>query len=347
MKEVIPVVDGTFPEEPLKKTGKIKLEDIAVICGVSISSVSRALNNEPGISTETRKKVLEAAAEHNFILPKRKRPLARSQLKLLVVVPEESELSVNPFLNISELISAINEAFAEDKKSIEIISIEDFISQMELEIPGVDGILFAYRDINDEQMEFLKKGHIPYVFLSRVMKEENYVVCNGYKSVLEVTAMLLKKGCQRIGYFGHGENRNNMDRFRGYRTALLESGVDLDESLAYCVDDMLKINEGCADYFIERNCDAVVCFNDYLAIKLMNSLKERGKRIPADISVTGFDDSPLRKIYKPLLTTVRLPSYDMGFLAARWLRDNILNKSNRDLRIEIDGELVEGESVRS
>jgi len=342
----MPAVDGTFPEEPLKKTGKIKLEDIAGICGVSISSVSRALNNEPGISTETRKKVIDAAAEHNFTLPKRKRPLARSQLKLLVVVPEETELSVNPFLNISELMSAINEAFNEDKKSVEIISIEDFTVQMEQETPRVDGILFAYRDINDEQMDFLKKRRIPYVFLSRVMKEENYVICNGYKAVIEVTAMLIEKGCRRIGYFGHGENRNNMDRYRGYRTALMESGVGVDENLVYCIDDMLNVNEGCADYFIENNCDAVVCFNDYLAIKLMNSLKERGKSVPGDMSVTGFDDSPLRKIYKPLLTTVRLPSYDMGFLAARWLRDNILNKSNRDLRIEIDGELVQGESVR-
>ncbi len=330
----------------MKKEGKIKLEDIAGICGVSISSVSRALNNEPGISMETRKRVLEVAAEHNFTLPKRKRPLTRSQLKLLVVVPEESELSVNPFLNISELISAINEAFADDKKSIEIISIEDFMAEIEQEIPGVDGILFAYRDIDSEHMEFLKKRKIPYVFLSRVMKEENYVICNGYKAVIELCTMLIERGCRRIGYFGHSNNRNNQDRYRGYRTALLESGIRVDEDLVLFIEDMLTVSEESADYFIERNCDAVVCFNDFLAIKLINGIKEREKKVPDDISVTGFDDSPLRKIYKPLLATVRLPSYDMGFLAARWLRDNILNKSNRNLRIEMDGEIVKGDSVR-
>lgn len=330
----------------MKKEGKVKLEDIAGICGVSISSVSRALNNEPGISMETRKRVLEVAAEYNFTLPKRKRPLTRSQLKLLVVVPEESELSINPFLNISELISAINEAFAEDKKSIEIISIEDFVAEMEQEIPGVDGILFAYRDIDQDHMDFLKTRNIPYVFLNRVMKEENYIICNGYKAVIELCGMLIERGCRSIGYFGHANNRNNQDRYRGYRTALMESGIGVDENLVLCIDDMLAVNEDSADYFIERGCDAVVCFNDFLAIKLINGLKERGKDVPGDISVTGFDDSPLRKIYRPLLTSVRLPSYDMGFLAARWLRDNILNKSNRNLRIEIDGEVLPGESVR-
>lgn len=330
----------------MKKQARIKLEDIARICGISISSVSRALNNEPGISTETRKRVLAVAAENNFTLPRRKRPLARSQLRLLVVVPEESELSVNPFLNISELISAINEAFPEEKKSIEIITIEDFVVEMEQETPGVDGILFAYRDIDKEQMNTLKKLHIPCVFLSRIMRDENYIICNGYKAIVELTGMLIERGCRRIGYFGHAGNRNNLDRYRGYSTALLEAGIALDEDIVLCVEDMLSAGEEKADFFIKGKCDAVVCFNDFLAIKIINGLRERGKKVPADVSVTGFDDSPLRKIFKPLITTVRLPSYDMGFLAARWLRDNILHKSNRTLRIEVDGEVVMGESVR-
>jgi DNA-binding LacI/PurR family transcriptional regulator len=112
----------------MKKTARIMtLGDIAHQCGVSPSTVSRVLNNAPGISSAARNRILEVARQHNFILQKQRRPLARTQLKLMIVIPEESAITMNPFFDITELLNAINNAFAQDWKQIEAISFSHFL----------------------------------------------------------------------------------------------------------------------------------------------------------------------------------------------------------------------------
>lgn len=321
------------------------LEDIAKKCGVSISSVSRVLNNEPGVSADTRTLVLQVAEEYNYTPQKRKRPLTRSKLEILVVVPEEEELSVNPFLNIPELVSAISEAFRDEKKKIEIVSIKDFEKIQKEDFYNTDGVLIAYRDISEELRGLMHELDIPYVFLSRCISDENYVVCNSYKGMLKLGHHLIETGHKKIGFLGNSSNLNNQDRHRGYATAILEAGMKYSHDLVYNEESIHSVDAETADFFIQRECDAVVSFNDYMAIRLINELQNVGVKVPEGISVTGFDDSPLRKVYRPLLTTIGQPMYEMGFLASRWLRDNILYKSNRMLKIEVEGQLHEGESV--
>lgn len=320
------------------------MEDIAKRCGVSISSVSRVLNNEPGVSAETRKRILTVAGQHDYRPRSRKRHFSRSMLDLLVVIPEEKELSANPFLNISELIGAINEAFIAEKKRVEIAPIGDFVDSLGDQAACVDGVLFAYRSIDESSRRRLVDLKIPYVFISRVIPGENYVSCNYFKSMLSLTRMMIETGHRRIGFLGNAGNPNNIDRFRGYSTAVRES--DARETFNISVDSIFDVSSETARCFIERGCDAVLCFNDYMAIRLINHLQATGINIPTGLSVTGFDDSPLRRVAAPLLTTVRQPTPEMAFLASRWLRDNILKKTNRRLCIEVEGEIVPGESVR-
>ena len=94
------------------------LEDIAFKCGVSVSTVSRALNNDPRISRETTRRVHDVADRYNFTLTKRKRPLSRSLITLLTVIPDRSETEFNPFFDMGELINAINSAFVDEKIQI-------------------------------------------------------------------------------------------------------------------------------------------------------------------------------------------------------------------------------------
>ncbi len=321
-----------------------RLEDIAKHCGVSISSVSRVLNNEPGVSAETRKRILAVAGRHDFRPRSRKRHLSRSVLDLLVVIPEEEELSANPFLNIAEILGAINEAFRNEKKRVEIAPIGDFLHALGDEAAGVDGVLFAYRSIGESERGKLAALRIPYVFISRVIPGENYVSCNYFKSMLSLTRMMIETGHRKIGYLGNAANPNNADRFRGYASAVQESGTM--EAFSVSAGSIFDVDENAARPFVERGCDAVLCFNDYMAIRLIKSFQGMGMTVPGDVSVTGFDDSALRRVAVPLLTTVRQPGSDMAFLASRWLRDNILNKSNRRLCIEVEGEIIAGDSVR-
>ena len=213
------------------------------------------------------------------------------------------------------------------------------------EAAGVDGVLFAYRSVEEKFRGRLTDLRIPYVFISRVIPGENYVSCNYYKSMLSLTQMMIETGHRRIGYLGNAGNPNNTDRCRGYSTVIREAGTQ--EPISIMVDSIFGVDESAARGFIEKGCDAVLCFNDYMAIGLINHFQAMGRTVPADLSVTGFDDSPLRRVAAPLLVTVRQPTSEMAFLASRWLRDNILNKSNRRLCIEVEGEIVTGESVRA
>ncbi len=320
-----------------------RLEDIARRCGVSISSVSRALNNRPGVSAETRRRVLSVAGEQGFRPRARKRHLSRAMLDLLLVVPEREELSANPFLNISELVGAIGEAFRDEKKRVEVVPVGDFADSIGDGVPGVDGVLFAYRSVGEKERKRLMDTKIPYVFISRVIPGENYVSCNYYKSMLGLTRMMIESGHRRLGYLGNRGNPNDIDRLRGFKTAVTESGVE--HSVYARVDTIFGVDERVAGVFTDGRCDAVLCFNDFMAIRLIGNLRDLGCAVPDDMSVTGFDDSPLRRAAAPFLTTVRQPAFEMAFLASRWLRDNILNKTNRRLCIEVEGEVVFGEST--
>ncbi len=320
------------------------IEELARICGVSISTVSRALNNEPGISAETRRTVMREAKKHGFELRARKRPLARSVLGLAVVVPEESELSVNPFLNVTELLAAINEAFSEEKKRVEIVTPEGFAALLHGRSGAPDGVLVAYRDMPDALRRRLAALEVPCVFLSRSSPGDNHVSCNGYKGMVRLGEMLVAGGRGRIGYLGSAGNPNNRDRLRGYLTAMTEAGRGPSECPQKILPTMHDIDRDTARFFIDAGCDGVMCFNDYMAIELIKRLADAGVAVPSGMAVTGFDDSPLSRIFSPTITTVGQPAYEMTFLASRWLRDNILNRARRELRIEVDGHVIVRES---
>jgi LacI family transcriptional regulator len=88
-----------------------------------------------------------------------------------------------------------------------------------------------------------------------------------------------------------------------------------------------------------------MCFNDNFAIRFIKGLSEMGRHVPGDMAVTGFDDSPLRRVFIPTITTISLSTFEMGFFAARWLRDNIRHRESRKIQLEVNGTVIVGEST--
>jgi LacI family transcriptional regulator len=299
------------------------------------------LNNAPGISSDVRQKVIESLKEYDFSPKKRKRHMSRTQLRLLIVIPDTDQTTTNPFFTMSELMSSINSVFSGTWKTQEVISYNELTDVMLKKDIHADGVIFAFGSAQKALLEKLDRKEIPYVFLNRA--QGNYVSCNNYKGMLKLAAYLTSKGKRSIGYLGYPDNPVNKDRVRGYSSAMMESGLFNIEFIrnANGLDD---ISDADVRYYL-KNCDAVMCFNDNFAIRLISGINRLGKSVPGDISITGFDDSPMRKLFRPLITTVSLSTYEMGFYAARWLKDNIVHKTNRTLRLEIEGELIEGETV--
>ena len=111
------------------------------------------------------------------------------------------------------------------------------------------------------------------------------------------------------------------DRYIGYEKALNEKGINVDEDLVYTKGLKVKTGYEAIEYFenSKKNYEAVVCASDEIAMGVINALRERGKRVPEDVSVIGFNDNAVSSVFYPKITTIKQPSYDMGSVAMRML----------------------------
>ncbi len=320
------------------------LDDIAAYCGVSASTVSRVLNNEPGISESTRERVLAAAETHRFTHQRRKKQEGRANIRITVVIPDREMTRNNPFYEMTDILGAINGTFSE-KKRIEVVTFPDFEEGIFGDSFHADGIILAFGSIGADAVYRLREREIPHVFLNRTPEGGNYVSCNHVKGMVRLFQNLVATGHRRIGYLGFRGHPVDRDRFRGYMIGTLEAGGDVSGGLVFSAERIEDAGGDAVQFFTGRNCDAVMCFNDNFAIGLINGLAAAGAGVPETISVTGFDNSPMRRLFKPEITTINLSTYEMAYQASRWLRDNILSRSSRILHCEVEGELLEGRSV--
>ena len=326
--------------------GEVKtLQDIAELCGVSASTVSRVLTGEPNISRETTRRVMDVVKEYGFTPTRRKRSFARSRAQLLVVVPDGTATSDNPFFDMGELLQAIGGAFGNDRKSIETVSFSDLEAAHAPDLTIADGVIFAFGLPDEGTRSLLVKRQIPYIFLNRIMDDENYVSCNHYKGALGLRKHLEERGSGRVGYLGCTSIPVNADRRRGYETGTREAGLSSDDEVVCEIPSIGDVGIDTVAYFLDRGCDGVMCFNDNFAIRFITNLSDVGVTVPGDIKITGFDDSPQRRVFTPTITTISLSTFEMGFFAARWLRDNIQHREARRLRLEVDGVLLVGDTT--
>jgi LacI family transcriptional regulator len=334
------------PPTKIPTGGEVKtLQDIAELCGVSASTVSRVLNNEPNISRETSLKVMEVVREYGFTPSKRKRSFARSMARLFVVVPDSTATADNPFFDMGELLQAIGGAFGNDRKSIETVSFSELGSAGAVDLSVADGVIFAFGRPDETTANMLAERRIPYIFLNRIPDNENYVSLNHYKGALRLRKHLADAGCARVGYLGCTSIPVNIDRRRGYETGTREAGVGAEDEVVLEVPTIADVDAAAVGHFLDRGCDGVMCFNDNFAIRFITGLSDAGVSVPSDVAVTGFDDSPLRRVFTPSITTISLSTFEMGFFAARWLRDNIQHREVRTLRLEVEGKLLIGDTT--
>lgn len=299
---------------------EITIYDIARHLNISATTVSRGLKDHPTINKNTRKKIAEAARflgyrSNTFASSLR----SKKTYTLGVIVPR-----LNSYF-MSSVLAGMEKAANQEQYNL-IIS--QSLESTEKEIANantmfnkrVDGLLVSLsydsRDI-DHFAPFFRKG-IPVVFFDRIYpnNESTSVVIDNYKAAYEVTKHLIDQGCRRIMHLGGNRLRNvYADRIRGYRQALKDHQISLDEKKFLYIS---KLNEEAgtqaAEYILgmSKKPDAVFAANDTTAVYCMIKLKEAGIRIPDDIAFAGFNNDPISKIIEPNLTTVNYSGYEVG-----------------------------------
>ena len=305
-----------------KEAPKITLEEIAEQSGVSISTVSRVINDSRSVGRESEARVKKAMEELGVEPQKRVKPKKRPT-SVLMIMPDTD----NPALAMIE-IGARKEA---DMLGISLMIIrlneEPWFQNSALNLLShmpVDAVIIRPYQIDPVNVRNLcGRRSIPVVVLERIV-DVPYVHCidtNRENGMYQATKYLLSLNHQRMAYIAAQLGEFSEPPLRGMRRALHEAGLSLDpDFLRWCAPSI----EGgfqAASAFLQRlsgkRPSAILVYSDFLAIGVMHAVQTLGLRVPEDISVVGFDNNCFSPYMNPALTTVAHPQQHMGHLAIK------------------------------
>ncbi len=309
------------------------ITDIAKALNVSASTVSRALHDSPSISQETKDAVLELAKQLNYQPNMLAVSLLNNKTKTIgVIVPEITSYFFATVISgvqdmVEEsgyklIICQSNESFEEEKKLIETLS-----------LGRVDGFLLSpsSKTTTFDHLEKLRTSGTPIVVFDRDCPnfQADKVLVDDYDGAFQAVEYLIKTGCKRIAHITGPQNLTTCQhRKEGYVDALKKNGITLNPELIIEVEGFnSEDGEEAVKSLLDLGLhpDAIFAINDAVAIGGMAVIREKGIKIPEDISLVGFDDEPYSKYFKPSLTSVWQPVYDLGMLSSRILMNHILN----------------------
>lgn len=302
----------------------ISLKDLAQEIGVSISTVSRALNNHPDISPEVTRKIQKLAAEMNYT----PNPLAMGLLKqatrtIGVIVPD----LVTHFY--SSIISGI-EQVAEEKGYFILIASSN--ETLEKEIKAVDNLMktrveglivcLSQETENYDHFDRLIRNNIPLVFFDRICRKDEVpsVVVDDVDAGKKITLHFFENGFRKIAYIAGPENLSiSQERTQGYLAGLKSCGLGFrPEFLVHCnmsSEDATKATSQLLD--LPEKPDSIFGINDTVVFAAMKEIKCRGLRIPEDIALVGFTDEFHSTLVDPELTSITHPTFEFGLEAAQ------------------------------
>ena len=321
----------------------VTIKDIAKQCGVGVSTVSRALNNHPDINPQTREMIMKVIRETGFVPNDSARYLKRGESNSLALLVKGIS---NPFF--SEMIRIME--METEKRGYSVILRHVSANEDEVAVAyslvrerRLKGIIFLGGNFTHDG-EALKKLGVPYIFSTIGNVNENTndddlianIAIDDVEASREAVDYLIQQGHRNIAIVTDALHVPSVGqlRFRGYRKALEAHGIPYREELVYEVNDGTEHYTRPNGYKAARSLlsahpeiTAFFCISDVLAFGVCRAVVERGKRIPLDVSVVGFDGIEEGDYYIPKLTTVRQPVEQMAEETVNLLFDMIQKKA--------------------
>ncbi len=329
------------------------LDQVAEIAGVSRATVSRVINNQQNVSESTKEKVQKAIKESGYKPHGVARSLAKNETGIIgLVIPEAvSRLFSDPFF--APFIRAVTEECNEQGYEL-MLSLLTTPDEEEKLYPDIisnsflDGLLIASNPVEDPLIKALIDDGTPFVSVGRHPNEKaNYVDVNNYGGAKQATEYLINLGHERIATItGPQDQAPAIDRLRGYKDALEEADLEVEEGLIYEGDFTEESGSRGIHKLLADFPSAVFAANDLIAIGVLKELKEMKKRVPEDVAIVGFDDIQASSAVEPPLTTISQPIDKLGRVSVRYLKKLIkgegANKSSdgKPIRKVLDTELI-------
>ncbi len=331
-----------------------RAKDIAAMLNLSPAAVSLVLNNKPGVSEEVRHTVLDKIKELGCeYLLKRITPNGKT-IGFVIYKRHGRIIGQSPFFSL--LIESIDNHARKHGYSITIIHI-DKTSLLESQIEYIKscncaGLIIFATEMLSEDLSEIKALNIPFVITDNYFVEEavDSVAINNEQGTYEAVRHLYEMGHRKIGYL-HSKIylTSFQERKQYFFAALKKFGIKGMEKYVYSVG--YPEDETCSDFIKILNTTkdlptALFADNDIIAYGAMKALKEKGLRIPDDISIIGFDNRPTCLMTEPMLTTIDVPKDVFGALAVSALINKIESKYDGFLKTEIGTSLISRDSVK-
>ena len=330
----------------------VSRKDIAQRCGVTVATVSKALNGQPDIGEETRNRIAAVAREMGYMTNSAARALKTNRtynLGVLFVDERRSGLTHEYFSAVLESFKVEAEAHGYDITFINHnVGGKPTSYLQHCLYRGVDGVVIACVDFNDSRVRELVDSGIPLVTIDHIFNNRLAVVSDNVSGVEELVRYVYGKGHRKIAFL-HGERTTvTQNRLTGFYRACEEMGLDIPEE--YVRECVYHDPDRCAQETREllalpERPSCILFPDDYSYIGGMNVLSEMGLRVPEDISVVGYDGIHLAKVLR--LTTYSQNTLALGKIAAERLISLIEHpKTTLIDRIMVPGSLMEGTSVK-
>lgn len=331
----------------------VTIYDVADAAGVSIKTVSRVLNHEPNVSPRTQERVVAAVAALSYRPNISARSLAGSRSYLLGLLfdnPSDayvSDVQLGALSKCKEYgYHLVIEKIEHESPDVRA-AMDAFLSTLR-----IDGLILTppLCDVPDI-LESLDQAGTPYVRIApdREPWRAARVHMDDRRAAYEMTQYLLDLGHRSIGFIkGHPDHGASHLRYEGYRDALRSKGVELSPKLVRQGDFSFRGGAECAESLLQgtQRPTAIFASNDEMALGALSVANRVGLNVPRDISIAGFDDSPLCRITWPQLTTVRQPVAEMAAAAAEMLISRVFRGENEvNLTRLLDFEIIARETT--
>lgn len=337
------------------------IKDIAKICGVGVSTVSRAINNHPDINLETKEKIMNTIKEYGYVPNNSARNLKRVDAKAIAVLVKGIS---NPFF--ANMIKIIEEECKKKHYSMELSHIESDEDEVDVALKVVKekrlrgiiflGGLFSHSD------EKLQKLNVPFVFSTAGSIPENIsrsqfsnIGVDDRKESAKLIDYLVQQGHEQIAIVVAEAEEESIGKLRleGYQDALRVNHIEIKEEL------ICHANKDISHFSLENGYlttkklleskvpfTALYAVSDTLAIGAMRALFDEGLKVPDDVSVVGYDGIEMAGYVNPRLTTIKQPVEEIAKATIKLLFDIIAGKKDHQ-HMTFDASLVEGETIRT
>jgi len=332
------------------------IKEVAKAAGVSVSTVSRTINNSSLISTETKDRVFKEIKRLNYSPNLMAKGLSMSNsytVTLLVDVDDEKSFQ-NPFFY--EVMHGIEKHVYQNEFLLIVANLNTTMKNKSVldwlvNAKRTEGVILPASILNSKMVNDFEKEGIPFVSIGEpidLIESINWVDVDNKKGGESATYILMEKGYKTIAFVGLNQDKVfSSRRFEGYGKALAKSHIPFNPELVVACDNTKEDGYLATKRLLERETrpDAIICADNLLSFGVLKAIREADLKIPEQIGIISFDNRQIAELSYPTISTVNVDVFELGYQSAKLLFEQINNLHTRSQGLLISTSIEERETT--